>query len=64
MNPILSFILQPFITLILSRDDDGDIDIVYPLSAFFAIGIWLVYDRYQKRHNKPVPFSIVTPKVC
>jgi hypothetical protein len=37
---------------------------VYPLSIFFAIGIWLVYDRYQKMHNSPVPFSIVTPLVC
>ena len=63
MNSILSFILQPFITLILSRDDDSGIDILYPLSLFFAIGIWLVYDRYQKMHNSPVPFSIVTPHV-
>ena len=63
MNSILSFILQPFITLILSRDDDGGIDILYPLSFFFAVGIWLVYERYQKMHNSPVPFSIVTPHV-
>lgn len=64
MNSILSFILKPFITLILSRDDDDGIDIVYPLSLFFAFGIWLVYDRYQKMHNSPVPFFITAPLVC
>lgn len=64
MNSILSFILHPFISLILSRDDDGDVDIVYPLSIFFAFGIWLVYDRYQKMHNSPVPFVIAAPQVC
>jgi hypothetical protein len=64
MNLILSFILQPFITLILSREDDDGLDIVYPLSIFFAIGIWLVYDRYQKMHNSPVPFTITAPQVC
>jgi hypothetical protein len=64
MNSILSFILKPFITLILSRGDDDGVDIVYPLSIFFAFGIWLVYDRYQKMHNSPVPFFIAAPLVC
>ncbi|KAF8232284.1 meiotic sister-chromatid recombination aldehyde dehydrogenase [Tricholoma matsutake] len=64
MNSILSFILHPFISLILSRDDDGDVDIVYPLSIFFAFGIWLVYDRYQKMHNSPVPFVIAAPQAA
>ncbi|KAG5732734.1 putative aldehyde dehydrogenase-like protein [Termitomyces sp. T112] len=63
MNAVLSLILHPLIPVNISDDDDQHgIDIVYPLTIFFAIGIWLVIQRYHKMHNDPVPFQFDIPK--
>lgn len=43
-------------------DEDG-IGIVYPLSIFFALGIWLVFQRYHSIRNRAVPFRVRTPDV-
>ncbi|KAG6810295.1 hypothetical protein H0H92_012519 [Tricholoma furcatifolium] len=62
MNNIISFILHPLIPVNVSDDDDTKgIDVVYPLTIFFAIGIWLVMQRYHKMHNSPVPFPFTAP---
>ncbi|KAG6840187.1 hypothetical protein C0991_008351 [Blastosporella zonata] len=64
MNAIISFILHPLIPVNVSDDDDQQgIDVVYPLTIFFALGIWLVVQRYHKMHNSPVkfPFSVPHP---
>lgn len=37
--------------------------ILYPLSVFFALGIWLVFQRYQSMRNRAVPFRIRPPEV-
>ncbi|KAF9466264.1 meiotic sister-chromatid recombination aldehyde dehydrogenase [Collybia nuda] len=63
MNSLTSFILHPLITLNIGNDDDepAGIDVIYLLSIFFALGIWLVFQRYQKMHNSPVPFDVAVP---
>ncbi|KAH9947117.1 meiotic sister-chromatid recombination aldehyde dehydrogenase [Amylocystis lapponica] len=42
-------------------DDDDGLDVFYLLSAFFALGIWLVFSRYQTIHNRAVPFRHPAP---
>ncbi|KAG6836748.1 hypothetical protein H0H93_003824 [Arthromyces matolae] len=64
MNAVLSLILHPFIPVNVSDDDDKGIDIVYPLTIFFAIGIWLVVRRYHKMHNDPIEFLFVEPEAA
>ena len=44
-------------------DDDG-FGIIYPLSLFFALGIWLVFQRYNSMRNRAVPFRVRAPEVC
>ncbi|KAG5639503.1 hypothetical protein H0H81_000648 [Sphagnurus paluster] len=62
MNAIVSFILHPLIPVNAGDDDEGGIGVTYPLTAFFAFGIWLVFQRYQKMHNSPVPFPHTEPE--
>lgn len=66
MNSLISFILHPLITLNIGSNDEepAGVDVFYLLSIFFALGIWLVFQRYQKMHNSPVPFSVTIPNVC
>ncbi|KAJ3534463.1 hypothetical protein NM688_g7133 [Phlebia brevispora] len=42
-------------------DDDG-IGIIYPLSFFIALGIWIVVQRYHSVRNRAVPFYIRAPE--
>lgn len=66
MNTLISIILHPLISLNVS-DNDNDhegIDVFYPLSIFFAFGIWLVVQRYHKARNSAIPFHINIPEVC
>lgn len=68
MSSLISWALHPLISLSLSSNDDDDdhtgIDVVYPLTAFFALGIWLVFRRYQNANNSAVPFTMDPPAVC
>ncbi|PBK87519.1 ALDH-like protein [Armillaria gallica] len=57
----MSLALHPLITLNIWSYDDG-IDIFYLLSLFFAFGIWLVFQRYQRAHNSAVPFKFTIPE--
>ncbi|GLB35450.1 putative aldehyde dehydrogenase family protein [Lyophyllum shimeji] len=63
MNALVSFILHPLIPVNVGYDDDEQtgIDVVYPLTIFFAFGIWLVVQRYHKMHNSAVPFYHAIP---
>lgn len=65
MNQLVSFIVHPLLSLNLWSDDDDEpgIDVLYLLSAFFAIGIWLVFERYQHARNSAKPFRISIPAV-
>ncbi|KIP11111.1 hypothetical protein PHLGIDRAFT_125015 [Phlebiopsis gigantea 11061_1 CR5-6] len=42
-------------------DNDGP-GILYPMTIFFALGIWLVFQRYQSMRNRAVPFRIRVPE--
>ena len=43
---------------------DGDFMLVfYSLTAFFALGIWTVVQRYQTIKNRAVPFNLAIPDV-
>lgn len=46
-------------------DDDADegFGILYPISIFFALGIWLVFQRYHSMRNRAVPFRVRAPEV-
>jgi hypothetical protein len=55
---------DPYLTMKLGLGSDKrHIDSIYPLSIFFAFGIYLVFDRYQKRYNSAVPFHWTHPEV-
>lgn len=38
--------------------------VFYLLTAFFALGIYLVVSRYNAIYNRPVPFRYRIPEVC
>ncbi|KAK0474917.1 meiotic sister-chromatid recombination aldehyde dehydrogenase [Armillaria novae-zelandiae] len=61
MDKLMSLALHPLITLNI-WSDDGGIDVFYLLSLFFAFGIWLVFQRYQRAHNSAVPFKFTIPE--
>jgi hypothetical protein len=67
MSTIRSLLLHPMLSIGLwVEDDDGEsgIDIVYLLTLFFAMGIWLVVQRYQNMINGAVDFFLEPPDVC
>ncbi|PFH52468.1 hypothetical protein AMATHDRAFT_139975 [Amanita thiersii Skay4041] len=62
MPSLLRVILHPLLPSHVGQNyDHSGIDAVYPLTLFFATGIWLVYQRYQRMHNSPVPFEHQVP---
>ncbi|KAJ7168193.1 Aldehyde/histidinol dehydrogenase [Mycena crocata] len=65
MSSLISFFLNPLISLSPSWSDDVDegrgFDIIYPLTTFVALGIWLVVKRYQKAQYAAVPFKYASP---
>jgi hypothetical protein len=66
MSSFLSAILQPMEEA-LDRwfDSDGQgVDFSYLLlTIFFVFGIWLVFERYQRMDNRPIPFEHRAPDV-
>ena len=65
MSSLVSAIFHPMEALDRWFDADGEgFDTFYPLTIFFAFGIWLVFERYQQMHNRPVPFEHRAPNVC
>jgi hypothetical protein len=66
MDAILSAIWYPVHALFFTPaedDDDQGVDPIYPLTVFFALGIWFVFKRYQYIRYRAVPFSIAIPEV-
>ncbi|EIW85451.1 Aldedh-domain-containing protein [Coniophora puteana RWD-64-598 SS2] len=62
--PFYSAIFHPLRTLNLWLENDANasvFDVVFLFSVFSAFGIWLVFDRYQRKHNNPVPFTWDAP---
>ncbi|KAF8162867.1 meiotic sister-chromatid recombination aldehyde dehydrogenase [Crassisporium funariophilum] len=66
MDALISLMNHPYLTMKLGLNNDSkrNIDAVYPLSLFFAFGIYLVFQRYQKKHNSPVPFDWSFPEAA
>ena len=44
-------------------EDDEGASVFYRLAMFFALGIWLVYQRYHSIRNRAVPFRVQPPLV-
>ena len=66
MDAILSAIWYPVHALFFTPADDDDdpgYDPIYPLTVFFALGIWFVFKRYQYIRYRAVPFSVPIPDV-
>jgi len=66
MDAILSAIWYPVHALFFTPaddDDDAGVDPIYPLTVFFALGIWFVFKRYQYIRYRAVPFSVPIPEV-
>lgn len=65
MDALISLMNHPYLTMKLGLDSESKrkVDAIYPISIFFAFGIYLVFQRYQRRHNSPVPFEFVFPDV-
>lgn len=67
MTSIVSLILNPLIALnpwwSENDPDQKGIDVLYLLTVFFALGIWLVVRRYQKAQYSAVPFHVDAPEV-
>ncbi|CAA7265354.1 unnamed protein product [Cyclocybe aegerita] len=59
MDALIALMNHPYLTMKLGTNTDSkrNIDAVYPISLFFAFGIYLVFERYQKRHNSALPFE-------
>lgn len=45
------------------ESESSGLGIVYLLTVSFGLGIWLVVQRYHKKHNRPVPFEVNAPVV-
>jgi hypothetical protein len=63
MMPSVLWLVIPFV---LSRAFEVAevLGAIYPLSIFFAVGIWLVIWRYQTVRDRAVPFKLRAPPVC
>ncbi|KAG7086578.1 hypothetical protein E1B28_002524 [Marasmius oreades] len=64
MKTLLRVIFHPLRSLNLwadeHRDDEG-IDVLYALTVFFALGIWLVIQRERRMKNSAIPFRFRAP---
>ncbi|KAJ3568427.1 hypothetical protein NP233_g5721 [Leucocoprinus birnbaumii] len=63
MDAIISLMLHPRLTSWFAKgSDSGWFDPVYPLTLFFAFGIYTVVQKYHKKHNSPIPFQYSVPE--
>lgn len=46
------------------RNAEGDVNIIYPLTLFIAIGIFFVFKRYDIMQKRAVAFHWPPPAVC
>ncbi|TFK72146.1 ALDH-like protein [Pluteus cervinus] len=64
MTSLWSLLMNPLLSVKPYSDDDnerGGIDVLWILTIFFGLGIWLVVQRYHRAHNSPLPFEINAP---
>ena len=64
MPSLLRIILHPIVPVSVGDNDThASLDAAVLLSLFCGAGIWLVYQRYQRMHNSPLPFEHRAPLV-
>ncbi len=65
MDALIDLMNHPYLTLKLGlgTETKSKFDATYPITAFFAFGIYLVFQRYQRTHNSPIPFEYKHPEV-
>jgi hypothetical protein len=66
MVSLVFVVLHPLNTINLWLEGDPEAsgkDVLYLMTLFFAIGCWLVFNRYQKAVNSAVPFTWNGPDV-
>lgn len=65
MDALISLMNHPYLTMKLGHGEESkrNIDAIYPITLFFAFGIYLVYERYQQTHNRPIAFDWPVPDV-
>lgn len=66
MGGLAKTILHPFVALDLVSEEDYEgegIDVVYIVTFFLAVGIWLVVKRHLDRLNSAVDFDYHAEKV-
>lgn len=64
MDALIALMNHPYLTMKLGLGSEKrNFDAIYPISLFFAFGIYLVVDRYHKRYNSAVPFEWAHPEV-
>ncbi|KAF8626227.1 hypothetical protein AX15_004914 [Amanita polypyramis BW_CC] len=65
MPSLLRILLRPLVPLSVADGHNGTgLDAAFFLTVFCAAGIWLVYQRYHRMHNSPVPFEHPIPKAA
>lgn len=45
------------------QTDDSGVNAIYVVTVFFALGIWIVFRRYENVRNRPVEFQWPAPEV-
>ena len=64
MPSLLRILLHPLVPLsVADGHSDTGLDVALLISFFSVAGIWLVYQRYHRMHNSPLPFQHNPPAV-
>ncbi|XP_006458568.1 hypothetical protein AGABI2DRAFT_200309 [Agaricus bisporus var. bisporus H97] len=62
MDAIISLMLHPRLTMRFANGErSGWLDPIYPLTLFFAFGIYTVIQKHHKKHNSPIPIQYSIP---
>jgi acyl-CoA reductase-like NAD-dependent aldehyde dehydrogenase len=64
MSSLVALLLKPLSSSSKWEDDDdqGSFAVFWLLTGCFALGIWLVFDKYQKAHTSAIKFRVNVPK--
>ena len=59
-----SLLASPLVRVRLDdSSDDNGVDVVWYITAFFGLGIYLVIQKYNEMRNRPIRFSYRVPEV-
>lgn len=67
MDCIVSSLLHSIVAIFFPYDEDevesSGIDAIYIVLAFFALGIWIVFKRYETIQSRAIDFEWSAPEV-